>query len=61
MVNQFLVGFHRSVSDQHYGNAFTFSSLGMTVPAQDNAYPNIDILSDGFQTGTTSALAFLEE
>jgi hypothetical protein len=61
IVNQFLVGFHRSVSDQTYGNAFTYSSLGMTVPAQDNAFPNIDILSDGFQTGTTSALAFLQE
>jgi len=31
MVNQFLVGFHRSTSNQHYGNAFTFSDLGMNV------------------------------
>jgi hypothetical protein len=61
MVNQFLVGFHRSTSDQTYGNAFTFSSLGMTVPAQDDAYPNLWMISDGFQTGTTSALGFLQE
>jgi Carboxypeptidase regulatory-like domain len=61
MVNEFLVGFHRSVSDQSYGNAFTFSSLGMNVPAEDDAYPNIWIIDDGFQTGTTSALRFLQE
>jgi hypothetical protein len=61
MVNQFLVGFHRSTSDQHYGNAFTFSSLGMNVPQEDDAYPNIWIVDDGFQTGTTSALGFLQE
>ncbi|MFY9853993.1 MAG: TonB-dependent receptor, partial [Terracidiphilus sp.] len=61
LVNQFLVGLHRSVSDQTYGNAFTFSSLGMNVPAQDDAYPNLWMLSDGFQAGTTSALAFLQE
>jgi hypothetical protein len=61
LVNQLLVGFHRSTSDQHYGNAFTFSSLGMNVPAEDNAYPNLWIVDDGFQTGTTSALAFLQE
>jgi len=61
LVNQFLVGFHRSTSDQTYGNAFTFSSLGMNVPAQDDAYPNLWMISDGFQTGTTSALAFLQE
>lgn len=61
LVNQFLVGFHRSVSDQHYGNAFTYNSLGMDVPAQDNAYPNIWFIDDNFQTGTTSALAFLQE
>ncbi len=61
MVNQLLLGFHRSTSDQHYGNAFTFSSLGMNVPAEDNAYPNLWIVDDGFQTGTTSALAFLQE
>ena len=60
MVNQFLVGFHRSTSNQHYGNAFTFSDLGMNVPQQDNAYPNLWMISDGFQTGTTSALGFLE-
>lgn len=61
VVNQFLVGFHRSISDQHYGNAFTFSSLGMNVPAEDNAYPNLWIIDDGFQTGTTSALAFAQD
>jgi hypothetical protein len=60
LVNEFVVGFHRSTSDQSYGNAFTFSSLGMTVPAEDNAYPNIWIVDDGFQTGTTSALRFLQ-
>jgi len=60
LVNQFLAGFHRSTSDQHYGNAFTFSSLGMNVPAEDDAYPNLWMISDGFQTGTTSALGFLE-
>jgi Carboxypeptidase regulatory-like domain len=60
LVNQFLVGFHRSTSNQSYGNAFTFSSLGMNVPAQDNAYPNIYLVYAGFQTGTTSALRFLQ-
>ncbi|MGA3106386.1 MAG: TonB-dependent receptor [Terriglobales bacterium] len=60
LVNQFVVGFHRSTSNQSYGNAFTFSSLGMNVPAQDNAYPNLWIVDDGFQTGTTSALTFLQ-
>src|SRR6202021_3944798 len=29
LVNQFIVGFHRSPSDQQYGNAFTFSYLVM--------------------------------
>ena len=33
----------------------------MNVPAQDNAYPNLWMISDGFQAGTTSALAFLQE
>ena len=51
LVNQFVVGFHRSTSDQHYGNAFTFSSLGMNVPAQVDAYPNLWIVYDGFQIG----------
>ena len=37
LVNQFVVGFHRSTSNQTYGNAFNFSSLGMNVPAQDDA------------------------
>ena len=60
MVNQFLIGFHRSVFNMYYHNAFTFSSLGMKVPAQEDAYPNIDIALDGFQTGTTSATAFGE-
>jgi len=61
LVNQFLVGFHRSTSNQSYGNAYTFSSLGMNVPAQVNAFPNIWFVDDGFQTGTTSALTFLQE
>ncbi|MGA9355438.1 MAG: TonB-dependent receptor [Terriglobales bacterium] len=61
LVNQFVVGLHRSTSNQSYGNAFTFSSLGMNVPAEDNAYPNLWIVDDGFQTGTTSALRFLQE
>lgn len=61
MVNQLLVGMHRTTSNQNYNNAFTYSSLGMNVPAQDNAYPNIDIVYDGFETGTSSALAFLQE
>ena len=61
LVNQFVIGFHRSTSNQSYGNAFTFSSLGMNVPAEDNAYPNLWIVDDGFQTGTTSALRFLQE
>ncbi len=61
MVNQFLVGLHRSTSNQHYDNAFKFSTLGMNVPAQDDAYPNLWMISDGFQAGTTSALGFLEE
>ncbi len=61
LVNQFVVGLHRSTSNQSYGNAFTFSSLGMNVPAEDDAYPNLWIVDDGFQTGTTSALAFLQE
>jgi hypothetical protein len=61
LVNQFLAGFHRSVSNQTYGNAFTFSSLGMEVSPQVNAYPNLWFISDGFQSGTTSALSFLQE
>jgi len=60
LVNQFLVGFHRSTSNQSYDNAFKFSDLGMNVPAQVNSYPNLWVLSDGFQTGTTSALGFLQ-
>jgi hypothetical protein len=60
LVNNFLVGLHRSTSNQTYGNAFTFSSLGMNAPAQVNNYPNIWFISDGFQTGTTSATYFLE-
>lgn len=60
LVNQLVVGYHRSTSNQTYGNAFTFSSLGMNVPAEDNAYPNLWIIDDGFQTGTTSALRFLQ-
>ena len=61
LVNQFLVGLHRSTSNQTYGNAYTFSSIGMNAPSQVNAYPNIWMISDGFQTGTTSATYFLEE
>ena len=44
-----------------YNNAFTFSSLGMAVPAEENAYPLIDIAYDGFATGTTSATNFGED
>jgi len=61
MVNQFVAGFHRSVFDMHYNNAFTFSSLGMTVPAEEDKYPLIDIAYDGFATGTTSATSFGED
>ncbi|MGD0155692.1 MAG: TonB-dependent receptor [Terracidiphilus sp.] len=61
MVNQFVAGFHRSVFNMYYNNAFTFSSLGMTVPAEENAYPLIDIAYDGFATGTTSATSFGED
>jgi hypothetical protein len=61
LVNQFVVGLHRSTSNQSYGNAWTFSSLGINVPAEDNAYPNLWIVDDGFQSGTTSALRFLQE
>jgi hypothetical protein len=61
LVNQFVIGLHRSVSNQTYDNAFTFSSLGMNAPAQDNIYPNIWIFDDGFETGTTSALYFLQD
>ena len=39
MVNQFVAGLHRSVFDMHYNNAFTFSSLGMTVPAAGKQVP----------------------
>ena len=60
LVNQFLVGMHRTTSNQTYNNAFTYSSLGMNVPASDNLYPNIDIVDPGFETGTSSALAFLQ-
>ena len=61
LVNQFLVGMHRTTSNQNYNDAFTFSSLGMTVPQPENAFPNILIADDGFETGTSSALAFFEE
>ena len=61
MVNQFVAGLHRSVFDMHYNNAFTFSSLGMTVPAAEDKYPLIDIAYDGFATGTTSATSFGED
>ncbi|MGB9197645.1 MAG: TonB-dependent receptor [Terriglobales bacterium] len=60
LVNQFVVGFHRSTSNQTYGDAWTFSSLGMNAPAQVDAYPNLWIVDDGFQSGTTSALRFLQ-
>ena len=60
LVNQFVVGFHRSVSDQHYGDAFTFSSLGMSAPSQADIYPNLWVVYDGFQSGTTSATRFLQ-
>src|SRR5208337_1699818 len=61
LVNQFVVGLHRSMSNQTYNNAFTFSSLGMSAPAQDNLYPNIWVFNAGFETGTTSALYFLQD
>jgi hypothetical protein len=61
LVNQISVGMHRTTSDQNYNNAFTFSSLGMNVDPSINAYPNIDIVDNGFETGTSSALAFLQE
>ena len=61
LVNQLLVGMHRTTSNQNYNNGFTFSSLGMNVPADENAFPNILIADDGFETGTSSALAFFEE
>ena len=74
MVNQFVVGLHRSVSNQTYGNGFTFDSLGMSggtntagaivpggLPAEDNDYPNIWVFDAGFETGTTSALYFLQD
>ena len=61
LVNQLEGGMHRTTSNQNYNDAFTFSSLGMNVPTSDNLYPNIDIVDDGFEVGTSSALAFLEE
>ena len=61
LVNQVTVGMHRSYFNMYYNNAFTFSSLGMDVPAEEDAYPNIDIAFDGFETGTTSATTFLED
>jgi len=61
LVNQIAVGMHRSYSNQNYNNAFTFSSLGMNVDPSINAFPNIDIVNNGFSTGTSSALAFLQE
>ena len=61
LVNQFVIGLHRSAFNMYYHNAFTFSSLGMSVPAEEDAYPNIYIAFDGFQTGTTSATAFGED
>ena len=61
LVNQFLVGMHRTESDQTYKDAFTFSSLGIDVPSLENGFPLIDIAEEGFATGTSSALAFFEE
>jgi len=61
LVNQFLVGMHRTESNQNYKDAFTFSDLGITVPSLENAFPLIDIAEEGFATGTSSALAFFEE
>jgi hypothetical protein len=52
---------HRTTSNQDYNDGFTFSSLGMSVPPDENAFPNILIADDGFETGTSSALAFFEE
>ena len=50
-VNQFLVGMHRSTADSYNDNAFKFSSLGMSVPASEDAYPEILIALDGFTVG----------
>ena len=61
LVNQFVIGMHRTESRQKYNDAFTFSSLGISVPAPEDAFPNIDIAYTGFETGTSSALAFLQE
>ena len=61
LVNELQAGMHRTTSNQNYNNAFTYSSLGMNVPAAVNAYPNIDIVDPGFTVGTSSALAFFQE
>ena len=61
LVNQFLVGMHRTTSNQNYKDTFTFSDLGINVPQPENAFPNIYIADTGFETGTSSALAFFEE
>jgi len=55
------VGMHRTTSNQNYKDTFTFSDLGINVPQPENAFPNIYIADTGFETGTSSALAFFEE
>ena len=60
MANQLLVGFHRTTSDMRYKNAFTFSDLGISVPPQENAYPDIAVAGSGFAVGTGASVAFLQ-
>ena len=62
LVNQFAIGMHRTFSNMYYKDAFTFSSLGMQPAASyQDGLPNIWILDTGFETGTTSAVSFLED
>ena len=60
MVNQFLVGFHRTTSDMVYNNAFKFSDLGITAPPEEDAYPLFAIISSGFSVGSGASVAFLQ-
>jgi hypothetical protein len=59
MVNQILVGFHRTSSDMLYDHAFTFSDLGIIAPPQENAYPLFSIVDSGYNVGTGASVAFL--
>ena len=62
MVNQFVVGMHRSFSDLYYNHAFTFSDLGMNRPGTwMNNYPISDVANDGFERGHIFGVAFLED